>query len=101
VFDMRGRLALVTGVAVVALGTAGAASAEPFLCPIVGAGVTNADSHNGDNGVQTISPPAGTSLLPGQNQAGANANASAYNAFGGPTEGNTPGTPGFTPIWNP
>ena len=98
---MRTRMAVVAAVAVVALGTAGAASAEPFLCPIVGDGVTNADSHNGDNGVVAISPPAGTSLLPGQNQAGANANANAYNEFGGPTVGNTPGTPGFTPIWNP
>ena len=98
---MRSRLALVTGITVVALGTAGAASAEPFLCPIVGDGVVNADTHNGDHGVQTISPAAGTSLLPGNNQAGANANANAYNAFGGPTAGNTPGTPGFTPIWNP
>jgi hypothetical protein len=98
---MRRRLALFAGVAIVAMGTAGVASAEPFLCPIVGAGVVNADAHNGDNGVQAISPPAGTSLLPGNNQAGANANASAYNAFGGPSAGNTPGTPGFTPIWNP
>jgi len=98
---MRRRLALFAGIAVVAMGTAGAASAEPFLCPIVGAGVVNADAHNGDNGVQAISPAAGTSLLPGNNQAGVNANASAYNAFGGPSAGNTPGTPGFTPIWNP
>ena len=98
---MRSRLALATGVAVAAMGTAGAASAQPFLCPIVGDGVVNADTRNGDNGVQAISPPAGTSLLPGNNQAAANANANAYNAFGGPTAGNTPGTPGFTPIWNP
>jgi hypothetical protein len=98
---MQSRLALAAGIAVVALGTAGAANAEPFLCPIVGQGVVNADTHNGDNGVQAISPAAGTSLLPGNNQAGANANANAYNAFGGPTAGNTPGTPGFTPIWNP
>ena len=98
---MRRRLAIFTGIAVVAMGTAGTASAEPFLCPIVGAGVVNADAQNGDNGVQAISPAAGTSLLPGSNQAGPNANPAAYNAFGGPTTGNTPGTPGFTPIWNP
>jgi hypothetical protein len=84
-----------------ALTTAGTASAEPFLCPIVGDGVTNADARNGDNGVQAINPPAGTSLLPGNNQAGANANPAAYNEFGGPNAGNRPGTPGFTPIWNP
>jgi hypothetical protein len=98
---MRTRLALSAAIAAAALGAAGTASAEPFLCPIVGPGVINADSHNGDNGVQTISPAAGTSLLPGNNQAGANANPNAYNAFGGPTAGNTPGTAGFTPIWNP
>jgi hypothetical protein len=63
--------------------------------------VNNADARNGDNGVQAIAPAAGTSLLPGNNQAGANANPEAYNAFGGPDAGNTPGTPGFTPIWNP
>ena len=75
--------------------------AEPFLCPIVGDGVLNADGHNGDNGVVAIGPPAGTSLLPGSNQAGPHANVNAYNAFGGPGPGNAPGTPGFTPIWNP
>ena len=98
---MGKRLAVFAAVGVVALATAGSASAEPFLCPIVGAGVNNADAQNGDNGVQAISPPAGTSLLPGNNQAGANANPQAYNEFGGPDAGNTPGTPGFTPIWNP
>jgi hypothetical protein len=87
---MRKRIAVFFGVTVLALGTAGAAAAEPFLCPIVG-----------DNGVAAISPAAGTSLLPGRNQAGDQANANAYNEFGGPDAGNTPGTPGFTPIWNP
>ncbi len=77
------------------------AYADPFLCPIVGDGVLNADAHNGSGGVVAISPPAGTSLLPGNNQVEANANANAYNEFGGPITGNTPGTPGFTPIWNP
>jgi len=98
---MGQRLAPFAAAAVVALGIAGPASAEPFLCPVVGDGVNNADAHNSDNGVHAISPAAGTSLLPGNNQAGTNANPSAYNAFGGPTAGNTPGTAGFTPIWNP
>ncbi len=98
---MRKHLALFATAAVAALGAAGGASAAPFLCPVVGDGVLNADAHNGDNGVAAITPPAGTSLLPGNNQAGANANPKAYNAFGGPDAGNTPGTPGFTPIWNP
>jgi hypothetical protein len=98
---MKRRFAVVASVAAVALGAAGAAQAQPFLCPIVGDGVLNADTRNGDNGVQAITPDAGTSLLPGDNQAGANADPNAYNAFGGPTAGNTPGTAGFTPIWNP
>ena len=72
-----------------------------FLCPIVGEGVINADAHNGDNGVSVIYPPAGTSFLPGNNQAGAHANQNAYNGQGGPGPGNNPGhNPDFTPIWN-
>jgi hypothetical protein len=98
---MKKRIAVFFGVTSLALGTAGTAAAQPFLCPIVGDGVLNADAHNGDNGVAAIMPPAGTSLLPGNNQAGAQANPNAYNAFGGPEAGNTPGTAGFTPIWNP
>jgi hypothetical protein len=73
-----------------------------FLCPIVGDGVLNADSKNGDNGVAAITPPAGTSLLPGKNKAGDNANSNAYNDNGGPgipTNNPHEGTPGFTPIW--
>lgn len=100
---MRKLIATVLAMSALGLVTAGVAAAdEPqqFLCPIVGAGVLNADANNGDHGVEAIEPPAGTSLLPGNNQAGANANPSAYNAFGGPSAGNTPGTPGFTPIWN-
>ncbi len=94
---------MATLLAVSALGlvTAGVASAEPFLCPIVGAGVHNADSRNGDHGVRAINPPDGMSLLPGKNQAGKHATPNAYNANGGPSGGNTPGTPGFPPIWNP
>ena len=47
----------------------GIASADAaFLCPIVGEGVINADANNGDHGVSTIGPPAGTSFLPGNNQ---------------------------------
>ena len=72
-----------------------------FLCPIVGIGVLNADANNGDNGVSVITPPAGTSFLPGNNQAGAHANHNAYNGLGGPGPDNNPGhNPNFTPIWN-
>jgi hypothetical protein len=90
--------------AMTSLATAGVASADQtgtdgaFLCPIVGDGVLNASSHGG---VSAIQPAAGTSILPGNNQAGSHANANALNANGGPTAGNTPGTAGFTPIWNP
>lgn len=76
------------------------AYAQPFLCPVVGDGVLNADSRNGDNGVAVITPAVGTSLLPGNNQAGANANPNAYNTEGpgDPTAG--PGhNPNFSPIW--
>jgi len=72
-----------------------------FLCPIVGDGVLNADSHNGDNGVSTIAPAPGVSLLPGGNQAGTNANSNALNdlppgdADAGPGGGNS----GFGAIW--
>jgi hypothetical protein len=75
-------------------------AAAPFLCPVVGDGVLNADDKNGDNGVVAIEPPVGTSLLPGKNQAGANANPNAYNSKGpgDPTAG--PGhNPDFSPIW--
>ena len=83
------------------IGTTAVASAnEPFLCPVVGDGVLNADSHNGDNGVSAISPPVGTSLLPGNNQAGANASPDAYNTSGpGDPDAGPGGNPDFSPIW--
>jgi len=74
----------------------------PFLCPIVGDGVINADDKNGENGVSDIGPAAGTSLLPGKNKAGEKANHNAYNGNGGPDVDNNPGhNPEYTPIWNP
>ena len=77
----------------------GVAAAAPFLCPVVGDGVVNADANNGDNGVSVISPPVGTSILPGQNQAGANANSNSDNTDP-PIEGAGPGAnPDFSPIW--
>lgn len=89
--------ALVIGL----IGTSAIALAnEPFLCPVVGDGVLNGDSHNGDNGVSTISPPVGTSLLPGNNQAGTNSNANAHNTQGpGSTDSGSGGNPDFSPIW--
>ena len=77
-----------------------AEAADPFLCPAVGDGVNNADTHNRDNGVETINPPAGTSFLPGNNQAGAQSNAQAHNTEGpGNPDAGPGGNPDFSPIW--
>ena len=71
-----------------------------FLCPIVGDGVLVGDANNGDNGVSAIQPPAGTSFIPGQNQAGANANHNAQNTSGpGNPDAGPGGNPDFSPIW--
>ncbi len=68
-----------------------------FLCPVVGDGVLVADAHGG---VDTIAPPVGTSLLPGNNQAGANSNPNAHNTLGPGSEDAGPGhNPDFSPIW--
>lgn len=91
-------------VAVLAVGfsvTTERASADgAFLCPVVGDGVLTADSHNGDNGVAAIEPPVGTSFLPGNNQAGANANPNALNSSGpGDPDAGPGGNPDFSPLW--
>ena len=89
-------------IGMMAASTAVALADDPFLCPVVGDGVLNADSHNGDNGVEAIEPPVGTSLLPGNNQAGANANENAYNTQGPSSPDAGPGgNPDFSPIWPP
>ena len=79
------------------------ASADPaFLCPVVGDGVLNADFHNGDNGVSAITPPVGTSFIPGNNKAGMHANENAHNTLGPGDPNAGPGhNPDFTPIWPP
>ena len=91
---------LVMGGMVATQGAALAAPGDPFLCPIVGDGVLNADAHNNDNGVSAITPAPGTSLLPGNNQAGANANSNAYNELP-PSDPNAGpgGNSGFSAIW--
>ncbi|NQW20340.1 MAG: hypothetical protein HQ477_06410 [Chloroflexi bacterium] len=93
----------LTAVVSVMAGPAIASASEqpaPFLCPVVGDGVNIADSHNGDNGVAAINPPVGTSFLPGNNQAGANANANALNSAGpGNPDAGPGGNPDFSPIW--
>jgi hypothetical protein len=77
-----------------------ATASAAFLCPVVGDGVNNADARNGDNGVSAINPPVGTSFLPGNNQAGANANPNAYNTDGPGNPNAGPGkNPNFSPIW--
>ena len=72
-----------------------------FLCPIVGDGVTHAASVNNDNGVSTIAPAPGVSLLPGGNQAGNNANSNALNDLppNDPNAGPGDGNSGFGAIW--
>ena len=91
---------VVIGGSLATAGTALAGDPEPFLCPVVGDGVLNADLHNGDNGVSTITPPVGTSFLPGNNQAGANANANAHNSQNpDSTTAGPGGNPDFSPIW--
>lgn len=94
---MRKRIALSVGIAAVTLATAGAAQAGPFLCPVVGAGTLN----NPDKGpTETIAPPVGYSLLPGNNQAGENANPNAFNTLGpGDPSAGPGGNPDFSPIW--
>jgi hypothetical protein len=81
--------------------TVGVASADKvngdnaFLCPVVGLGTLNGP---GDFlGASTTD----ATFLPGKNQAGGHANDDAFNAFGDASATNTPGTAGFTPIWNP
>jgi hypothetical protein len=74
-----------------------------FLCPAVGDGVKNADSHNGDNGVALINDgnPIGSgdfSFLPGNNQAGTNANSKALNTENPP---DSPGPGGGNSDWSP
>ena len=71
-----------------------------FLCPVVGDGVLNADSHNGDQGVSVITPSVGTSFLPGNNMAGEKADPNAYNTMGPNNPAAGPGhNPDFSPIW--
>jgi hypothetical protein len=83
--------------AILAVSTSASAA---FLCPVVGDGVKNADERNGDNGVKAILPPVGTSLLPGNNQAGEHANPKAYNTDGPGNPDAGPGkNPNFSPIW--
>ena len=106
-------LAVSAIVTLILLGSASNALADdPFLCPVVGGeededtgkktGVLNADDRNGDNGVAAITPPVGTSQLPGKNQAGANANPNAHNTEGPDNEDAGPGhNPDFSPIWPP
>ena len=73
---------------------------DAFLCPIVGDGVIVGDMNNGDNGVSVIEPPAGTSFLPGNNQAGANADHNGQNTSGpGDPDAGPGGNPDYSPIW--
>ena len=77
------------------------ATGSPFLCPVVGHGVTNAELHNGPGrGVDPIYPPVGTSFIPGHNQAGLHANENALNKYGPGKSDAGPGhNPDFSPLW--
>ena len=94
---MRKGIAITLGVAALSLGSAGVAGASPFLCPVVGQGVTN----NTDKGpTAVIAPAVGNSLLPGNNQAGDHANPNAYNTLNPDNPAAGPGAnPDFSPIW--
>ena len=94
-------LAVSLATALFAAGAVGA-GAEPFLCPVMGQGTLDAPGLHGPS-TNTAGPlPSGDgTFVPGNNKAGEKANANAYNEFGGPSATNVPGTPGFTPIWNP
>ena len=99
----RLRVLVILSVLVVGLAATSAIAyaADPFVCPIVGDGVVNADAH-GAGGIDLIAPAAGPSILPGNEQAGANSNPNAHNSrlpndpLSGPGDGNS----GFTAIWS-
>ena len=79
-------------------------NADNFLCPVVGDGVNNADSHNGDNGVEAIAPPVGTSLLPGSPSGSDPTDnlpvaGNAINPNGPGFAAGGPGDSTYTPIW--
>jgi hypothetical protein len=110
---MKKSLLVVSVVLAVAMlfGTTSIAFADdPFLCPVVGGeynenadkdtGVLNADANNGDNGVEAIEPPVGTSFFPGKNKAGEKSNPNAHNTEGPGNPDAGPGdNPDFSPIW--
>ena len=104
------RRGLLAGGAAVVLFAAGAVGvgAEPVLCPVMGEGALSAPGLDGSHQNSGGALPSGdATILPGNNKAAEKANANALNEFGGPADTtpdggyNVPGTPGFTPIWNP
>ena len=97
---MKLRIAIVAALALALVLTLapGAQAGPAFLCPVVGKGVLDAPGRAD----AVITPPVGTSFLPGKNQAGGRANWHAYNTKGpgDPTAG--PGhNPDYSPIWPP
>ena len=67
----------------------------PFLCPSVGQGVLN---HNPDAGGPL--PGGGYTFLPGNNQAGAHADANSLNTLpAGESPGPGNGNSDWSPIW--
>ena len=96
-----GMLVTVVGAPSASADDTGVGGGGEFLCPIVGDGVLIADVSNGDNGVSTIAPAPGVSLLPGHNQAGNHANSNALNDSppNDPNAGPGGGNSGFGAIW--
>lgn len=104
----RVRTVLVAATFVVGgmIATQGAALADPafgpngeFLCPAVG-NETAAEANGRFGGLPGVEVDGKYTFLPGNNQAGANANSKALNTEN-PGEGNVPGggNSDWSPIW--
>ena len=110
------RISVILSLVVVGvLGTTSIALAAPpdpvtgdqFLCPVVGdgngkgLGVLHASDVNNDNGVFAITPPVGTSFIPGRNQAGDHAKyPNAFNEKGPDQVDAGPGhNRDYSPLW--
>jgi hypothetical protein len=92
------RIIVAVSALALALGSVGAAAADPFLCPAVG-NATAAEA-NGKGWGSLAETDGSFTFIPGNNQAGANSNPNAHNTLGpndspGPGDGNSD----WSPIW--
>lgn len=93
---MLKRLAVIMASAALMVVAFAPAASAAFLCPVVGKGVLAAPGRAD----AVITPPVGTSFLPGKNKAGEHANWHAYNTDGPGNPDAGPGhNPDFSPIW--